>query len=186
VLSCATAAFAFDARQTFAKGSFVLSPEVGYANQFNLENHHEFTDVQYVTGGVRLGWLPFEPLGPGPLFGSFEVGPEIVYHQYFEPKGAFYAGAGVALRYHFLSLGRFVPYIEAAGTLGGTNLKVFEIDSTFTFVVWGGLGASYFVGDRTAVYGGYRYEHISNGGTEVRNRGIESNSGVFGVSFFFE
>jgi hypothetical protein len=109
-----------------------------------------------------------------------------VYQQYFEPKGAYYAGLGVTVRYHFLSLGRFVPYVEAAATAGGTNLKVFEIDSDFTFVVWGGLGAAYFVTDRTAVYGGYRYEHVSNGGTDVRNRGIESNSGVFGVSFFFE
>ena len=87
----------------------------------------------------------------------------MLYQQYFEPKGAFYAGAGLALRYHFLSLGRFVPYLEAAGTAGGTNLKVFEIDSTFTFVVWGGLGASFFVTDQTAIYAGYRYEHVSNG-----------------------
>ena len=113
---------------------------MSYGNQFNLEGHHEFSRAQYVNGGVRLGWLPFEPLGPGPLFGALEVGPQVLYQQYFEPKGAYYAGAGLALRYHFLSLGRFVPYLEAAGTAGGTNLKVFEIDSTFTFVVWGGLG----------------------------------------------
>jgi len=159
---------------------------VSYGNQFNLEGHHEFSSAQYVNGGVRLGWLPFEPMGPGPLFGAFEVGPQVLYQQYFEPKGAFYAGAGLALRYHFLSLGRFVPYVEAAGTAGGTNLKVFEIDSTFTFVVWGGLGASFFVTDQTAIYGGYRYEHVSNGNTSDPNRGLEINSGVFGVSYFFK
>jgi len=184
-VTVATPTLAFDTKQTYGKGTMLLSPEVGYGNQFNLENHHVFSDVQYVNGGVRLGWLPFEPMGPGPLFGAFEVGPQVQYQQYFEPKGAFYAGVGVALRYHFLSLGRFVPYVEAAGTAGGTNLNVFEIDSTFTFVVWGGLGASFFVTDQTALYAGYRYEHISNGHTSDPNRGLEFNSGVFGVSYFF-
>ena len=75
---------------------------------------------------------------------------------------------------------------NAAIFAGGTDLKVFEIDSTFTFVVWAGVGASYFVTDRTALYAGYRYEHISNGGLDDRNRGLETNSGVFGVSFYFE
>ena len=186
VLSFATGALAFDAPQTYAKGSLLLSPEVSYGNQFNLENHHVFSDVQYVNGGVRLGWLPFEPMGPGPLFGAFEVGPQVLYQQYFEPKGAFYAGAGLALRYHFLSLGRFVPYVEAAGTAGGTNLKVFEIDSTFTFVVWGGLGASFFVTDRTAIYAGYSDRaHLQRAHQRAQPR-FETNSGVFGVSYFFK
>jgi hypothetical protein len=186
VLSFATGALAFDAPQTYAKGTLLLSPEVSYGNQFNLENHHMFSNAEYVNGGLRLGWLPFEPLGPGPLFGALEIGPQVLYQQYFEPKGAYYAGAGLALRYHFLSLGRLVPYVEAAGTAGGTNLKVFEIDSTFTFVVWGGLGASYFVTDQTAIYAGYRFEHVSNGNTSDPNRGLEFNSGVFGVSYFFK
>ena len=123
---------------------------------------------------------------PGRCSAPSRSGPEVLYQQYLEPKGAYYAGAGLALRYHFLSLGRFVPYLEAAGTAGGTNLKVFEIDSTFTFVVWGGLGASFFVTDQTAIYAGYRYQHVSNGNTSDPNRGLEFNSGVFGVSYFLK
>jgi hypothetical protein len=53
VLSFATGALAFDAPQTYAKGSLLLSPEVSYGNQFNLEGHHEFSSAQYVNGGVR-------------------------------------------------------------------------------------------------------------------------------------
>ena len=40
--------------------------------------------------------------------------------------------------------------------------------------------------DRTAVYAGYRYQHVSNGNTNKPNRGFESNVGVVGMSFFFE
>jgi opacity protein-like surface antigen len=125
-------------------------------------------------------------VGPGPLHGSFEVGLEPVYQRYFEPDDAFFAGLGTTLRYHFLSLGGFVPYVEAAGFAGGTDLRVKEIDSDFTFMLWAGAGASFFVTDRAALYMGYRWTHVSNGNTKSPNRGFEANTGVVGMSFFFE
>jgi hypothetical protein len=39
------------------------------------------------------------------------------------------------MRYHFLCLGRFVPYAELAAFAGGTNLKITEIRSDFTFML---------------------------------------------------
>ena len=167
--------------QTFAKGSFLISPEAAYGNQFNLEGHQQFSDVKFANAGVRFGWLPFEPAGPGPLLGSLEVGVEALYQQYFHPDTAYFAGLGPTARYHFLSLGRFVPYAEAAIIPGATNLKVFEIGSTFTLVMWGGVGASYFVGDRTALYAGYRWEHISNGNPRPQSRSREQQRRIRGI-----
>jgi hypothetical protein len=186
MLALAPAAFAFDSTQTFHKGAFVISPEASYGQQFNLENQRVFSDIEFVNGGVRLGWLPFAPAGPGPLHGSFEVGLEPVYQRYLEPNDAFFAGLGLTLRYHFLPLGRFVPYVEGAGFAGGTDLRVREIDSDFTFMVWLGAGASFFVTDRAALYAGYRWTHVSNGNTKDPNRGFEANTAVVGMSFFFE
>jgi hypothetical protein len=186
LLASGPAAHAYDARETFIKGSIVVSPEAGYGNQFNFEDHHAFSNVEFFQAGVRLGWLPFSPSGPGPLFGSLELGVEPLYQKYFEPEHAFFGGLGVTGRYHFLSLGRFVPYVEVAAFAGGTDLKVEEIDSGFTFVLWGGAGASVFVTDRTAIYAGYRWTHISNANIDKRNRGIEAHTGVLGMSFFFE
>jgi len=186
VLLVAPAALAFDLQQTFRQGSFVVSPEAGYGRQFNMEDKRVVTGVEFVNAGLRVGWLPFSPLGPGPLHGSFEVGLEPLYQRYTEPHDAFFAGLGLTGRYHFLSLGRFVPYVEGAAVAGGTDLKIREIASDFTFVVWVGAGMAYFVTDRTALYGGYRYQHVSNGNTEVPNRGFESHTGVAGVSFFFQ
>ena len=186
VLIAAPAALAFDLQQTFRQGSFVVSPEAGYGRQFNMEDKRVVTGVEFVNAGLRVGWLPFSPLGPGPLHGSFEVGLEPLYQRYTEPHDAFFAGLVLTGRYHFLSLGRFVPYVEGAAVAGGTDLKIREIASDFTFVVWVGAGMAYFVTDRTALYGGYRYQHVSNGNTEVPNRGFESHTGVAGVSFFFQ
>jgi opacity protein-like surface antigen len=186
VLMTASPAAAFETDEAFRRGSFVISPEVGYGQQFNLEDKQSFSEIELVNAGVRLGWLPFAPAGPGPLRGSLEVGLEPLYQRYLDPHDAFFAGLGVTGRYHFLSLGRFVPYVEAAAFAGGTDLEIREIDSDFTFLLWAGAGASVFITDRTALYAGYRFQHVSNANTDRPNRGFESHTGVIGVSFYFK
>ena len=108
------------------------------------------------------------------------------FQQYLSPHSATAQGLKVTGRYHFIGLGRFVPYLEVTGGAGGTSLRVPEIDSTFTFVVEAGAGLSYFVTDKLAINAGYRFQHISNGHTSNPNRGFESDSGVVGVSFYFK
>ena len=185
MLGLADPAPAFDAATTFSKNTFVLSGEGGYGEQFNLEDFNDATGLNLFNLGVRFGWLPFGSAGPGPLFGALEVGLEPFYQRYLEPKSGFYAGLGIFGRYHFLSLGRFVPYFEVMGSMGGQDLKVREIDSDFAFLLYGGVGASVFVTDRAALYAGYRYVHVSNGNTDKPNRGFESHVGVVGVSYYF-
>jgi len=113
------------------------------------------------------------------------VGFEPLYQKYTEPKPAFWAGLASVLRYHFLGLGRVVPYLELGAAAGGTDLDIREIDSSFAFLLFGGLGASMFISDKTALYAGYRYQHVSNGNTSQPNRGFEAHVGVAGISFFF-
>jgi len=180
-----TSVLAFDADQTFARNTFVLSGEAAYGHQFNPENFEHVSDIQFVSAGLRFGWLPFDPVGPGPLRGSLEAGLEPIYQQYIEPKVEYFAGLAAVLRYHFLSLGRFVPYVEAAAAAGGTNLDVPEINSSFSFLLFAGVGASYFITDQAAVYAGYRWTHLSNGRTSLPNLGIEAHTAVVGVSWFF-
>ena len=181
------AARAYDAEQSYLQGSLVVSPEVAYGHQLNLEHKPGYTGLDFADIGVRFGYLPFKPVLKGtPLYGAVEIGLEPLYQQYIRPKQNYFAGLGMTYRYHFLSLGRLVPYAELAAFAGGTNLKVTEVRSDFTFMLYGGLGGQYFVTDRTAVYTGYRFEHVSNGHTSTPNRGFESNVGVVGVSFYFE
>jgi hypothetical protein len=179
-------ASAFDSAQTFAKGAKVLSIEGGGGETDSFEEHRVSTDLTFWNAGVRLSYLPFGAAGPGPLFGAFEVGLEPFYQRYTGRVDAFYAGLAAVGRYHFLSLGRFVPYVELAGAGGGTDLDILEIDSDFSFLLFGGGGASVFVTDRIALYAGYRLQHVSNGGTDVRNRGFESHTGVIGLSTYFK
>ena len=187
LLASLAVARAYDPKEAFMQGSIVISPEVGYGHQYKNEDKSRYTGVEFLNAGVRFGWLPFAPLAAkSPFYGSLELGLEPFYQQYIDPEVEYFAGLGATARYHFLSLGRFVPYVEGAVFAGGTNLRIFEIRSDFSFLLWAGAGASYFVTDRTAIYTGYRFQHVSNGNTSTPNRGFESHTGVAGVSFFFE
>jgi opacity protein-like surface antigen len=186
VLASASSALAFDPEQTFHKGAFVLSLDGGGGAQNNLENHARQTklDLWWIQGRASL--LPLGTTGKDSfLYGAFEVGLEPIYQRYFHNADAYFAGLGLAARYHFLSLGAFAPYLEMGAAAGGTNLRVIEIDSSFAFRLYGGVGASLFVADNAAIYAGYRMVHISNGNTSRPNRGFEADTGVLGVSFFF-
>jgi opacity protein-like surface antigen len=179
---------AFDPERTFAPGAFALSLGGGGGEQagFSVRKGHnlEPLDLWWVDG--RASWVPFGTVGrDGPFYGALETGLEPIYQQYFGRASGFWAGLGLAARYHFLALGRFVPYVEFGAAAGGTNLRVVEIDSSFAFRLYVGFGASLFVTDRTAVYAGYRMVHVSNGNTSQPNRGVEANTGVLGVSFYF-
>jgi lipid A 3-O-deacylase PagL len=180
-------AWAFDPEVTFQKRTFVVSAEGSYGWQLPLEAKSEFTALEFWDAGVRFSVLPFTTLAKGtPFYGAFEVGLEPLYQRYTQPKDRFWAGLVAVGRYHFLGLGRLVPYVELAGSAGGTDLELPEIRSTLAFLVFGGVGASVLVSDHAAVYGGYRFQHVSNGNTSQPNRGFESHVAVVGVSFFLQ
>jgi hypothetical protein len=179
-------ALAFDPEETFKKGTLVVSPEGGNGWQVNDEHLRHETFLEFYDVGARFSLLPFEPLGRGHFwYGALETGLEPLYQHYTTPKQAFWAGLSAVVRYHFLGLGRFVPYVEIAGSAGGTDLEIPEIKSTFAFLLFGGVGASVFVSDKTALYAGYRFQHVSNGNTSQPNRGFESGVVVGGFSFYF-
>jgi hypothetical protein len=182
----AVPALAFDATQTFKQGTMVLSVEGGAGSQNNLEDHRVQSDLDLWYTGVRFSILPLQPAGPSVLRGSLEVGLEPIFQEYFGGRDAFWAGLSAQGRWHFLSLGRFVPYIELGAGAGGTDLRAIEIDSSFAFLLSAGLGASFFITDQAAIYAGYRLIHVSNGHTSSLNRGFEADTGVVGFSYFFK
>ncbi|HSE93358.1 MAG TPA: acyloxyacyl hydrolase [Methylomirabilota bacterium] len=177
----------YDSSEVWRKGTWVWSLEGAYGNQVNLENFRTFTDLEFVSVGARWSLLPFNIIAPDSVLRSaFEIGLEPLYMHYLNPDDAFYAGLAAVARYHFLRLGRFVPYLEGAAAVGGTNLDINEIDSDASILLIAGIGASVFITDHHALYAGYRFTHNSNGNTDSPNRGWEAHTGVVGVSFFFK
>ena len=185
-LSLARPAAAFDPEATFARGTTIFGLQVGGGAANNVEGHRSVSDISFITETPRLSYLFFSPFGSGLLRSAFEPGLEGWFQQYLSPHSATAQGLKATGRYHFIGLGRFVPYLEGTAGAGGTSLRVPEIDSTFTFVLEAGAGLSYFVTDALAVNAGYRFQHISNGHISNPNRGFNSDSGVVGVSFYFK
>jgi len=186
LLAAVAPASALDPETVWTKGTWLWSVETGYGSQFNLENKRTISEIEFVVLGARWSLLPLGLTGSGPLRGALEVGLEPIYLHYLEPGDAYFGGLAAMSRYHFTSLGRFVPYVELGAAAGGTNLEVIEIDSSFAFLLMGGLGASVLVTDRHALYAGYRWTHNSNGNTDTPNRGWEAHTGVVGVTFFLK
>jgi Lipid A 3-O-deacylase (PagL) len=180
----AAPAAAFDADDTFRKGAVTLSVEAGGGVQDNFGPGFE-TGLTMVDVAGRVGLLPFGPWSSGASRAALEVGLGPYVQRYTDPVQAAFAGLGLTVRYHFLALGPVVPYVEIMGGAGGTDLRIPEIRSTFSFIVHGSAGASLFLTDRTALYVGYRLQHVSNGYTSSPNRGFESHGGILGVSVFF-
>ena len=185
VLSLVRPAPAYDAEAAFARGTTIFGLQIGGGAANNFEGHRTVSDISFISATPRVSYLFFSPFGAGWLRSAVEPGIEGWFQYYLSPDSTA-EGLKLAVRYHFIGLGRLVPYLEGTAGAGATNLGVPEIDSTFTFVAEAGLGLSYFVTDTVALNAGYRFQHISNGHTSSPNRGFNSNSGVVGVSFHFK
>lgn len=181
--SAATPASAMDVDKVFAKDTVVITGEVGGGRQDSFSHGRE-SGLEFFNVGLRFSLLPLPPLGAGPLRGALEAGLEPFYQGFVEPKPFHLGGVKAVFRYHFLSLGRLVPYVEIIGGAAGTDLELPEAASAFAFVLEGGAGVSVFLTDTLAVTVGYRLQHISNGNTSERNRGIEAHTAVLGLSWF--
>jgi lipid A 3-O-deacylase len=182
---CAPPAWAFDADRTFARGTVIFSLQAGGGEQNNIEGQPRISNLSFVTFTPRLSILPFAPVGHGWLHGALETGLEGWLQYYVKPRDETAEGLKAAFRYHFLSSGALVPYIELTAGVGGSSLRVMEIRSSLNFVLEAGVGLSYFLTDNLALTAGYRFQHVSNGGTSDPNIGFESDTGTLGVSYFF-
>jgi len=177
---------AYDPEAAFAKGTTVVGLQFGGGAANNVEGHRTVTDISFLTATPRASHLFFSPFGSGLLRSAVEPGIEGWFQYYLSPKEATAQGVKLAMRYHLIGFGRLVPYLEGTAGVGGTSLRVREINSTFASVLEAGAGVSYFVTDTVALNTGYRFQHISNGPTSHPNRGFNSDSGTGGVSFYFK
>ena len=177
---------AFDAEAAFARGTMIFGLQVGGGAANNIEDHRTLSDISFVNVSPRVSYLLLSPFGSGLLRSAVEPGVEGWFQYYLSPKEVTAEGLKLAMRYHLIGFGRLVPYLEVNGGAGGTNLRVKEIDSTFTFVLEAGAGVSYFITDTVALNVGDRFQHISNGHTSSPNRGFNSDTGIGAVSFHFK
>jgi hypothetical protein len=125
-----------------------------------------------------------DPIGNEWWGGSIALGVEAALLGIAEPTSAYGIGFTPKLIYTFTSFGRFQPYVEGGGGPLWTNFdgRIPEQGSNFNFLVWGGMGATYDLTAQWALNAGVRFSHISNGGTNSPNGGLNYLLPFIGVS----
>lgn len=128
-----------------------------------------------------------DPIGNSWYRGQVSLGAEMVYIQFQEPFVTHGVGFTPKIKYTFAALDRIRPYAEFAGGPFWTDLagKIPEESGQFNFVLSAGFGVSYFLTDQAALNIGYRFQHISNGGTRYPNIGLNASLPYGGFSFYF-
>jgi len=125
-----------------------------------------------------------DPIGKEWWSGSIALGAEGALLGIAEPTGAYGIGVTPKLIYTFTSFGRLKPYVEGGGGPLWTNFdgRIPEQGSDFNFLVWGGAGATYDLTAQWSLNAGLRLSHISNGGTDHPNGGLNYLLPFIGLS----
>ena len=178
--------YAADGSPTITVGTQEVGLTAGYLLPHRLTKDHT---TKQQGPAFMPSWMMTvtDPVGDRWYRGQVSLGAEMVYIQFREPFLTHGLGFTPKIKYTFVALDRIRPYAEFAGGPFWTDLagKIPEESSRFNFVLTAGFGVSYFLTDQTALNVGYRFHHISNGGTQYPNLGLNASLPFGGFSFYF-
>ena len=183
-----TASFAQagDVSPTITVGTQEVGLTAGYLFSHRLTHLHK---TKQHGPALMPSWMMTitDPIGDGWYRGQVSLGAEMVYLEFREPLLTHGVGFTPRIKYTFVALGRFRPYVEFAGGPFWTDLggRIREQANQFNFVLTGGVGVSWFVTTQLAFNAGYRFHHISNAGTAFPNLGLNASLPFAGFSFYF-
>ena len=133
------------------------------------------TDVQFIAFHPQLGWFVTDLLE---LYG------EATLFMYFDGSQGAAAGlGGLAARYHLQRRGGWLPYVGAGSGLLWTSLRIRELDRTFNFQLFYGVGLRRVRQTNPGFVVELRNHHISNAGTAGENLGLNAATIVGGVQW---
>jgi len=152
----------------------------------------DIPDFDYWQTNVRLGWMLSSPQGDGrSLDGNLEALLEITNAFVFDGFGDYVGGVAGLIRYNLTGIGdRFVPYVQAG--LGVVYSDAHKdrsqsaIGQSVNFSLRTGAGFRYLLGGNWSLDAEAAFEHISNGGMDDRNDGVNAFGGFVGITYFWD
>ena len=172
-------AFGFGRQSLGISGGYGLALPVGGTDGPELE------DIQFVYATPRWGIGISDPLGGRSWYrGNFEFLLEGTFLYMFEPKSGIAGGIAPGLRYNFLTNTRLIPFFFAGVGFIALDADLARQSDGLNFIVQSGVGLHYFMSQRTALTGEWRFHHISNASIHDRNAGINSSLFMLGLTFF--
>lgn len=151
----------------------------------NQEINNSAKDIDVAIGGVRWSHLWGENFG-SILRGHPAVAVEFLPVMAFIETGRTTWGVGANLLYehHFAAVGRVLPVWKLGGGFMYTGSDLPRDETQHNFSLLTALGVDVMVSERSALFLGYRFQHVSNANTGNRNPGINLHSVMFGLSFY--
>ena len=167
-------------------GTFDLTFARGYSISYNTTGTEGVRTVDGFHLLPHVGYVVNDPVGPVPIRGSFQLLAEpTLIHLDGKDESSTVFGLAALGRWVFATGPFLRPFVEAGvGVLGGkTEFRQTSCD--VNFILQGGVGLLFFLGENAAVTTSYRFHHISNAGTCDQNLGLNSSLFMLGVSYFF-
>jgi lipid A 3-O-deacylase len=175
----------YDSAFGYGKQSLGISGGYGVALPVGGTDAPEMEDIEFVYVTPRWGVGITDPLGGRSWYrGNFEFVLEGTFLYMFEPKSGIAGGIAPGLRYNFLTGTRFIPFFYAGVGFIALDADLARQSDGLNFILQSGLGLHYFVSQRTALTGEWRFHHISNASIHDRNAGINSSLFMLGLTFF--
>ncbi len=144
------------------------------------------TDTHLWLTGARLGKVLTSDRGKGIFKGRLEYAVEAI-PAFFVFQGSTVYGfdlTPILLKWNFTSEPRWIPYFEVGAGMLLTSEDVPEKTFPFNFTPQAGFGFHIMTGTKQAFTVTLKYMHISNGGLDSPNPGINSVQMFVGYHWF--
>lgn len=164
-----------------ARGTKQLGVNIGYGYSFSSNE-----DIRFAPVSPYFGYVFTDPVGTGWYRGTGEFIVEGDFNYVFKHQKRYAAGITLLGRYNLLSKHEsWRPYVQAGFGMIGTNLSMRSFGSNFNFTSNIGAGIQYFWDPCNAVNFEWRLKHISNGGIDEDNDGLNMSILMLGYSYIF-
>jgi lipid A 3-O-deacylase len=140
----------------------------------------------YAMAVGQLGYMLTGIHGAGPLRGNVELVGELFAGGVFVGHGNYVGGITLWGRYNFVQPDwKIVPYLQLGAGCGATDIDQRVIGQVFQFNLNAAVGMRYFIKHNVALTAEYRFQHLSNANTGIKNLGINAQGAMLGASWFF-
>jgi len=117
--------------------------------------------------------------------GNFELRGELFGGGDYSNTGEWFIGLTPHLRYNFATGTRWIPFFDAGAGVTATGIGPPDLSGTFEFNLQAATGVHWFVRDNLALTSEVRYMHMSCGGINSPNLGINNVAFLVGLTWVF-
>ena len=176
-------------RNRFGKGKKYVSLISGYGDGFSIgfvgDQDGRKVELLAIFPSIGFGLSGIKAINKW-YRGNFDLLVEGQFITNFEPERGASVGVNSMMRYNFLAWERLIPYAGLGAGIGYLDFNLESQEDGLIFYPQAGLGFHYFLTNQVAVDASWRVHHMSNSGTNMPNRSINTNLFLLGVSVFLD